>query len=178
MASECETRILCIVDESILWCAHTLESTSIFQARVVQGSLQRKPLDFKAWFSWQCFYARCYFSVWGGQSGGRVWGQVVWLNLCVTDEKHLYFSVQRLKIIPRILRYLLSTRFVTADVDLNHSVYAVSLRDSYFFTKIKIIPQHENNSSNIEDWDSAMALELLECCVSTRFLEYFSHTGD
>lgn len=86
--------------------------------------------------------------------------------------------VRRLNVTLSILRYLLSTRFVTADVDLNHSVYAVSLRESYFFTKIKIMPQRENNSSNIEDWDSAMALERLDCCVSTRFLEYFSHTGD
>lgn len=38
------------------------------------------------------------------------------------------------------------------------------------------MPQHENNSSNIEDWDSGMALELLECYVSTGFLEHFAHT--
>lgn len=148
-----------------------------FRQGWLEGSPPKKPLDFKAWVRWQCFYARYYCSVLGwavGREGLWIGGVVKFMCYrCKTPL--LLCSVQRLNVILRILRYLLSTRFVTADVDLNHSVYAVSLRESYFFTKIKIMPQHENNSSNIEDWDLAMLLNYLSVCLHQVLGIFFPH---
>ena len=95
----------------------------------------------------------------------------MWFRFCITDTEHLcVLSSPKALCSPKDSKVFTVFVIFTADVDLKLMYTIVYMLfpsrivfDVFFFlcvfTKIKIMPQHEYNSSNIGNWPSAMALE-------------------